>query len=71
MTEQQEQLQKQILDEFLAAAIQNEQICDFSSGSGLLESVEQTALKTAVLAYQTWVACRGVSIALRRVMAGG
>ncbi len=63
MTEQQKQLQKQLLDEFLAAAV--EEVVDMTSPSGLLEGIERTALKTAVLAYQSWVAIRAVSVVVR------
>jgi hypothetical protein len=63
--EQQKKLNKELLDEFMAAAVENEEVCDLTSPSGLLEGIERTALKTAVLAWQTWVACRGVSIAVR------
>lgn len=65
MNEEQIKQYKEVMDEFAAAALTAEEPTDTSSTSGYVESIERMALKSALVAFQTWLSCRAVSKLVR------
>jgi len=66
MTDQEKQIQKQLMDEFAAAlAAQDTVTYDLRGAGAFAESVEQSALRAAVAAYYSWVVVRALSLAIR------
>jgi hypothetical protein len=65
MTDNEKQIYKKMVDEFGAAVLANEEHHNLSSPSAFCESVERIALKSAVLAFQTWMLTRGLAHSVR------
>lgn len=65
MNEEEKRAYREMMDEFKVAVLANEEQHDISSPSAFCESVERIALKSAVLAFQTWMLTRGLARTVR------